>query len=124
MPQTQLRLAVKSFASPDETRPFRANGHTDVVMAAGHPVMRATFSPGWRWSADVKPIAGTDLCEVSHIGYCLSGGMRVHMSDGQRLDIKAGDVFVIPAGHDAEVIGDEACETVDFGEVTEYARQH
>lgn len=124
MPQTQLKLAVKNFGSPDETRPFADKGHMKMVVAAGHPVMRATFEPGWRWSTHVKPIAGTDTCEVSHFGYCMSGRMRVYMNDGQQIEIKSGDVFVIPPGHDAAVIGDEACESVDFGEVAGYAKSH
>lgn len=118
-----MRLAVKSFRAPDETRPFEGKGRTDLVIAAGHPVMRATFEPGWRWSTHVKPIAGTNSCEVSHLGYCLSGRMRVYMDSGEQVDIGAGEVFVIPPGHDAEVIGDEVCESLDFGEVTEYAKR-
>lgn len=123
MPKTQLRLAVRSFTAPDETRPFVAKGHTDLVVAAGQPVMRATFEPGWRWSSHVKPLAETDSCEVAHIGYCMSGRMRVYMNDGEEVDFGAGDVFVIPAGHDSAVIGDEACEIVDFGEVAGYAKR-
>jgi len=70
----------------------------------------------------VKPLAGTDSCQAAHFGYVLSGGMRVYMDDGPEFEIGAGDVVVIPPGHDAEVIGDEACVMVDFGEVGEYAK--
>lgn len=82
------------------------------------------FEPGWRWSDDVKPIAKTDLCEISHLGYCLSGQMTVRMGDGTEAEIHAGDVFAIPPGHDAEVVGDEPCVMLDFGEATEYAKPH
>jgi hypothetical protein len=112
----------KNFQRPDETRPFEGNGKTDVVTLAGRPVARAVFEPGWRWSQNVKPIAGTDLCEVSHYGYCISGRMRIEMADGTRHDIGPGDAFAIPPRHDAEVIGDEPCVAVDFGEVGEYAK--
>ncbi len=44
-----------------------------MVHLAGHTVNRGTFEPGWKWSQDVKPIAGTDSCQVSHLGYVLSG---------------------------------------------------
>lgn len=113
---------IKNFRHPDETRPFEGAGKADVVTVADRQVARTVFEPGWRWSRNVKPIAGTDLCETSHLGYCLSGHMRVMMSDGTRQDIGPGDAFAIPPSHDAEVVGDEACVAVDFGEIAEYAR--
>ncbi|MEW2352631.1 cupin domain-containing protein [Spirillospora sp. NPDC029432] len=116
-------IEIKTFRQPDETRKFEGNGQADVVMMAGRPVACGTFEPGWRWSDNVRPIAGTDLCEVSHLGYCLSGRMRVRMSDGTEQEVAAGDVVAIPPGHDAEVVGDEACVLLDFGEIAEYAKR-
>ncbi|MFB4312728.1 cupin domain-containing protein [Actinomadura sp. 21ATH] len=116
-------IEIKSFRQPDETRKFEGNGQADVVTMAGRPVARGTFEPGWRWSDNVRPIAGTDLCEVSHLGYCLSGRMRVRMSDGAQEEVGAGDVVAIPPGHDAEVVGDEPCVLLDFGEIAEYAKR-
>ena len=114
---------VKNFDSPDETRPFEGNGKADVVNLGGKTIGRGVFEPGWKWSDNVKPIAQTDSCEVSHLGYCVSGGMTVHMDDGSTLEIAAGDVFAIPPGHDAEVTGSEPCVLVDFGEFGDYAKQ-
>jgi Cupin domain len=116
-------VAVKRFDQPDEVRPFAGHGHGDFVEVLGRMVGRGTFEPGWRWSQDVKPIAGTDSCQVSHLGYCMSGRMRIHMDDGSQTDVGPGDVVAIPPGHDAEVIGDEACVFLDFGEVDEYAKR-
>ncbi len=115
-------VEVKSFDKPDETRMFEGKGMADVVMAGGRPVARGTFEPGWRWSTNVKPIAGTESCEVSHLGYCMQGRMRIHMDDGSEQEITTGEIFAIPPGHDAEVIGDEACVLFDFGEVGAYAK--
>ncbi len=114
---------IKNFDSPDETRPFEGKGKADVVNIGGHVVGKAIFEPGWKWSENVKPIAQTDSCQVSHLGYCLSGGMTVHMDDGATIEIGAGDVFAIPPGHDAEVTGDEPCVSLDFGEFGEYAKR-
>jgi len=75
------------------------------------------------WSQDVRPIAGTDSCQVSHLGYCVSGRMRVTMDDGTVHEIGPGDVAAIPPGHDAETLGDEACVLLDFGEIEEYAKR-
>ena len=113
----------KSFDSPDETRPFEGNGQAEMVEVAGRMIGRGTFEPGWKWSENVKPIAGTDSCEVSHLGYCISGRMVIHMDDGSDQEIGAGDVVAIPSGHDAEVVGDEACVMVDFGEIGDYAKR-
>jgi hypothetical protein len=122
MPSTST-VAVKSFDQPDEVRPFAGHGHGDFVEVAGRMVGRGRFEPGWRWSQDVKPIAGTHSCEVSHLGYCMSGRMRIHMDDGSQADLGPGDVVAIPPGHDAEVLGDETCVFLDFGEVAEYAKR-
>ncbi|HET6213131.1 MAG TPA: cupin domain-containing protein [Micromonosporaceae bacterium] len=113
----------KTFDKPDETRPFEGKGHGDIVTLAGRPVALGTFEPGWRWSTNVKPIAGTESCQVSHFGYVLSGRMRIMMDDGSTQELDAGDVFAIPPGHDAEVIGDEPCLSLDFGEIGEYAKR-
>jgi mannose-6-phosphate isomerase-like protein (cupin superfamily) len=116
-------VEVKNFDSPDETRQFEGNGHADVVELGGHPVSRGVFEPGWKWSTNLKPIAGTDSCQVHHLGYCVSGRMKVVMDDGSESEIGPGQAADIPPGHDAEVVGDEACVWVDFGDVKEYAKR-
>ncbi|HEX6497802.1 MAG TPA: cupin domain-containing protein [Micromonosporaceae bacterium] len=116
-------IEIKSFDKPDESRAFEASkGQMDIVYLAGHMVGCGTFEPGWKWSVNVKPIAGTDSCQVSHLGYGLQGRMRIHMDDGTERDIEPGTVVAIPPGHDAEVLGDEACVFLDFGEISSYAK--
>lgn len=118
-----MAAEVKNFDSPDETRAFEGKGQAKVVELAGHTVGYGTFEPGWKWSNNVKPIAGTDSCQVAHFAYVLSGSMRIHMDDGQEIEINPGDVIAIPPGHDAEVTGSEACVMVDFGEIGDYAKR-
>jgi Cupin domain len=120
---TATTCEVKRFDRPDETRPFAGHGKVETIDLAGHTVGRGEFEPGWRWSNDVRPIAGTDSCEASHLGYCVSGRMRVHMNDGSTSEIGPGDAFAIPPGHDAEVLGNEACVMLDFGEIRDYAKR-
>jgi hypothetical protein len=114
---------TKNFDSPDETRPFEGKGRAAVVNIGGQTVGKGVFEPGWKWSENVKPIAQTDSCQVSHLGYCISGRMTVHMDDGTDFDVNPGDVFAIPPGHDAEIPGDEPCVMVDFGEFGDYAKR-
>lgn len=117
-------IEIKSFDSPDETRPFQGKGRVEIVDLGGREIGKGTFEPGWRWSENVKPIAATDSCQFNHLGYVLSGRMRVYMDDGSEGEIGPGAVFSIPAGHDAEVIGDEPCVTIDVGEEdADYARR-
>jgi quercetin dioxygenase-like cupin family protein len=109
-------VEVKRFDAPDESRPFESCGKVDLVRLEGHEIGRATFEPGWRWSEHVKPIAGTESCEFAHLGFVLSGRMRVRMDDGRKTEVVPGDAFSIPPGHDAETVGEEACVVVDLAE--------
>src|SRR5215475_7933505 len=114
---------VKTFAAPDETRPFEGNGKSEIITVGGRLVGRGTFEPGWRWSNNVKPIAGTDSCQVTHLAYVQSGHMRIRMNDGTTFDLGPGDVAAIQPGHDAEVLGDETCVALEFGDASTYARR-
>ena len=116
-------IQVKNFEAPDEVRPFEGNGRADVLDVGGRVVGRTTLEPGWKWSRNVKPIAGTDSCQVSHLGYCLAGRMKVIMDDGSERELSSGDVVAIAPGHDAEVVGAEPCVFIDFGEFGEYAKR-
>jgi hypothetical protein len=93
----------------------------DVVTLDDFTVGRGVFEPGWRWSNDVKPIAGTDSCQVRHTGICLSGQMVVRFDDGSELNVGPGDVVLLEPGHDAWTVGDEACVMLDTG-VGAYAK--
>ena len=59
---------------------------------------------------------GQARCYDTHVGYAISGHVRVQLSSGEELDIRGGDVFVIPPGHDAWTIGDEDAVIVQFDE--------
>ena len=106
------RLQRRSLRQPDEFRPV-GRGTLELVELGDTAYGRTIYQPGWRWSEDVRPIVGTDLCDVHHIGFCMQGKLRVAMADGTELDIQADDVFEIPPGHDAWVVGDEPFIAVD-----------
>ena len=113
---------VKSVSSPDETRPFADKGQGAMINVGGHAVLYGTFEPGWRWSEHVKPLSGTGTCQVEHIGYVLEGRMKVVMDGGEELEVGPGDVFHMPPGHDAWIVGDERCVLLDFGGLRGYAK--
>jgi quercetin dioxygenase-like cupin family protein len=117
-------LQAKRFEAPDEVRPFKdGKGKVELVDLAGNKVGYGTFEPGWRWSEHVKTLSGTDSCQVEHIGYVLQGHMHVAMDGGDELEVGPGDAFLMPPGHDAWIVGDEACVLLDFGGLTGYATQ-
>jgi hypothetical protein len=110
------------FGSPSETREF-PNGKVDLLRIGGAEIGRLTLRPGWRWSNDVKPIAGTELCEAPHFQYHVSGTLRVQTADGQVFDAVAGQVTALPSGHDAWVVGDAPVVVVDWWGASNYARE-
>ena len=48
------------------------------------------FEPGWRWSTTFGPMMGTPSCPIRHLGYTISGSLRVVMDDGQAMDLGPG----------------------------------
>jgi quercetin dioxygenase-like cupin family protein len=113
----------KSLDTPDETRPFVDDmGKLELVDTDSGPVGRATFKPGWKWSLHVKPISQTDSCQAAHLGYYVSGRMHVRMDDGEEAEYGPGDFAVIPPGHDAWIVGDEACVVIDWQGFADYAK--
>jgi class 3 adenylate cyclase len=108
-----MQLRRKRFDRPDEIRAVE-KARIELVELGDLAIGRAVFEPGWRWSEHVKPIVGTESCQVHHIGYVVSGHLRIEMNDGASLDVMGGDAFEIPPGHDAWVIGDEPWVSVDW----------
>src|SRR3954463_4228969 len=107
------KAQISNLSRDGEVRPFKAHGQVTVGSAGGASYALGTFEPGWRFSADIGPIVGTDTCLTRHLGYVLSGRMRVRMDDGTEFEVGPGDMFALPAGHDAWVVGDEPAVMVD-----------
>jgi quercetin dioxygenase-like cupin family protein len=106
-------LRIERFESPTEERTFE-KGRFELIEIGGVTVGRATYEPGWKWSEHVGPTAGTDSCQVEHVGLVVSGQAAVRMDDGTETVMKAGDVFYVPPGHDSWVVGDEAYVSLHF----------
>ena len=101
------------FDAPDETRtPSRTR--VDIVRAGGATASRMRLEPGWRWSECIKPVAGTERCQMHHVGFAQSGTMHVVHEDGTEVDIEPGMAYVIEPGHDAWVTGDAPFIAYEF----------
>jgi hypothetical protein len=115
------KAELKSFGKPNEVREF-SKGRLELIKIGGATIGRAIFEPGWRWSTSVQPIVKTKSCEAPHFQYHVSGTLRVRMDDGSEFDCRAGDVSLLPSGHDAWVVGDQPVIVVDFQGMIDYAK--
>ncbi|MDT4917194.1 MAG: hypothetical protein QOH89_1894 [Pseudonocardiales bacterium] len=107
----------KSFDNADETRtPPKAK--VEVVTIGDVKAARMTLEPGWRWSECIKPIVGTDSCQLRHVGYASAGTMHVTQDDGSENEIRAGEAYLINPGHDAWIVGDETFVGFEFESTT------
>ena len=114
----------RDFDSPDESRtPDKTR--VDVVHLGGTSVARSTLEPGWSWAECIKPIAGTDSCQMKHVGLAQSGRMRITHDDGTEAEIGPGETYIIEPGHHAEVVGDAPFVGFEFQRrsAEEFARE-
>lgn len=107
-------VILKRFEKPDETRVFD-KGKFEIVNIGGLTIGRATYQPGWKWSEDVAPVAGTELCDVEHVGLVISGHAVAAMSEDHIVDLTPGTLFYVPPSpHDSWVVGDEPYVSLHF----------
>ena len=113
---------LKRFDSPDEVTRF-SKGRFETVTLGDMTLGRATYEPGWRWSLDVGPGVGEAFCTVEHVGMVVSGCATVAFRDGSVTEMRAGDLFYVPAAaHDSWVVGDEPYVSLHFLGAGRYAK--
>ncbi|HKE13384.1 MAG TPA: cupin domain-containing protein [Kofleriaceae bacterium] len=115
-----LEVVLKRFDEPDEVRRFE-KGTFELVHIGGMTIGRATYQPGWRWSEHVGRGLGATSCVVEHVGIVLSGRATAAMDDGSVIEMRAGDIFHIPPGHDSWVVGDEPYVSLHLMGAGDYA---
>jgi quercetin dioxygenase-like cupin family protein len=114
-------VVLRRFEAPDETRSFPL-GTFELVHLGGITIGRATYEPGWRWSQHVGLSLGLTRCPVEHVGLVLSGEATAAFDDGTVVELRAGQLFSIPATpHDSWVIGDEPYVSLHFLGAEHYA---
>lgn len=102
---------VRNLESPEEIIDL-GMVRSSLVTVGGLTVSRDVHEPGWRWSTHVKPIVGTESCQVRHVGVILTGRIHIRLDDGTEFELGPLDVIDIPAGHDGWVVGDEPVEMI------------
>jgi quercetin dioxygenase-like cupin family protein len=116
-----LEVILKRFESPDEVRTFD-KGRFELVRIGGLTIGRATYEPGWKWSEHVGRALQKTSCDVEHVGMVISGCATASMVDGRVFELRAGDIFYVPSGHDSWVVGDEPYVSVHLIGATDYAK--
>jgi hypothetical protein len=117
-----LAVLLRRFEKPDEIREFN-KGRFEVVRIGGMSIGRATYQPGWRWSADVGAKLGASHCTVEHVGLVLEGAATAALDGAEVITMRAGQLFFIPSTpHDSWVVGDAAYVSLHFMGAEQFAR--
>jgi mannose-6-phosphate isomerase-like protein (cupin superfamily) len=114
------RLQRRRFEETQDVR-VTGRGQVEVVELDDRVVAKITWQPGWRWSVDVGRALRQTSCHVEHVGLVLSGCATAAMDDGSVHELRAGDLFHIPPGHDSWVVGDEPYVSLHFLGAEDYA---
>jgi len=114
-------MQKKNLSHPDEVRTFD-KGQVELATLGGVTFGRITVQPGWKWSTCIKPIVKTKSCEAPHLQYIIAGRIAILMDDGSQMEFTAGDIALIPPGHDAWVVGGEPVVAIDITGMGEYAK--
>ena len=86
----------------------------DAVRTGAARVKRIIYSPGFRWSKDMKPVTGTEYCMHAHVGFLVRGQIHVEYPDGCVHEFAAPQAVAIEPGHDGWVVGDEPAVLIEI----------
>jgi hypothetical protein len=113
---TATGAARDALTAPLKGLVRRKVGHVqlEVGRAGAARVKRMIYPAGFRWSVDMKPVVGTDLCMHAHVGFLARGRLHVEYADGCTLEYKAPQIVAIDPGHDGWVVGDEPAVLIEF----------
>jgi class 3 adenylate cyclase len=107
------RIERKSVTDPDEVRELPALT-LNLLRVGSLALGYATIQPGFRWSTHLRKETDEPLCQIHHLQLLLSGRFAVEMDDGEYVEIGPNEIFDVPPGHDAWVVGDEPAIILDF----------
>ena len=131
-PRKTARKAARKAAPKKTTRPAdrrpselfapvkgaerREIGHVllEVGKAGAARVKRMVYPVGFRWSTDMKPVVGTELCMHAHVGFLVHGEIHIEYPDGCVIEHRAPQIIAIDPGHDGWVVGKEPVVMVEF----------
>lgn len=109
MPET----VSKNLNNSEMSWKFLDGSTRTAVILGSFFVGKGTYLPGWKWSEHVGKQTGKSA--EANNGYIISGKMMVKSADGEETLLVPGDAFELKPNHDAWVVGDEPCVSIDFG---------
>ena len=111
-----VRRAANPLLAPVKGAERREVGHVrlEVGRAGDARVKRMVYPPGFRWSVDMKPAVGTDLCMHAHVGFLVHGEIHIEYADGCVVEHRAPQIVAIEPGHDGWVVGNEPVILIEF----------
>jgi quercetin dioxygenase-like cupin family protein len=116
------RVILRAFEESDKVRRME-KGRYEVVRIGGQVLGRATYEPGWRWSAHVGPSIGATRCSIEHLGLVLAGRATAAFDDGTITELRQGQLFYMPpVPHDSWVVGAESHVALHFLGADRYAK--
>jgi hypothetical protein len=109
VPRPAKRTPADPLLAPVKGAQRRDVGHVQLeVGPAGQArIKRMIYPPGFKWSVDMKPVVGTELCMHAHVGFLARGEIHVEYPDGCIVEHKAPQIVAIEPGHDGWVVGKE-----------------
>lgn len=109
-------MAADPLLAPMKDAEHREVGgvQMDIVRTGNARVKRVIYPAGFRWSKNMKPATGTELCMHAHVGFLVRGRVHMVFPDGCVKEFVAPQVVMIEPGHDGWVEGDEPAVLVEF----------
>ena len=113
---TKRTKVTDPLLAPVKGAERRNIGHVrlEVGRAGAARVKRMIYPVGFRWSKDMKPAVGTDLCMHAHVGFLARGEIHIEYADGCVVEHKAPQIVAIEPGHDGWVVGKEPVVLIEF----------
>jgi hypothetical protein len=107
---------VDRLTAPIEGADHREVGGAtiDVVPVGTGRVKRVVYPAGFRWSKNMQPEVGTDLCMHAHVGFLARGRIEGEYADGCTFEYEAPAAIAVEPGHDAWVAGEESAVVIEF----------
>ena len=108
--------SVDPLLAPVKGAERRNIGHVrlEVGRAGDARVKRMIYPPGFRWSRDMRPAVGTDLCMHAHVGFLARGEIHIEYADGCVVEHRAPQSVAIEPGHDGWVVGTQPVVLIEF----------
>jgi len=109
-------MSANPLLAPIPGAESRDVGHVklDVVRTGHARVKRMIYPPGFRWSKDMKPVVGSELCMHAHVGFLAHGQIHIQYGDGCVVEYAAPAVVSIDPGHDGWVVGKDPAVLIEF----------